>query len=289
MNNVIAYLNGQYLPIEKAHISPLDRGFLFGDGVYEVVPVFSKQPFGLEAHIERLNNSLREIYINAPFSAEDWRAILQPLIEKNSARDQWIYIQITRGQDVIRDHQFPQEIKPTIFAVSYPKQRLTKLEAAKGLKVTITQDIRWQLCHIKTTARLAYVLMYQTAIAQGFDESLILNNDLIVEGATSNVFIVQQGCLITPPKSNQLLSGITRDRILQLAKKNNIPFEEKSISMSDLKNADEIWITSSTRTLCPVIECDGLPIGNHKAGPLWEKLWDLYAEEIDNVSLPISH
>lgn len=285
----IAYLNGQFMPASEVQISPLDRGFLFGDGVYEVIPVYSGHPFQVEKHIERLNQSLQNIRMLPPLSMSEWKALFTTLIEKNGSGDQSLYCQVTRGVDTHRDHQFPKQVSPTLFVISYPKPRLSKEVQSKGIKATAVTDIRWKYCHIKTTSRLAYVLMLQEAKEAGFDEAIIVNNGFALEGATSNLFIVRHGVIITPPKSHQILSGTTRDCLLTLAEKNRIPYREAKITERELLKADEIWVTGSVRRIQPVIEFNGVTVGQGKAGPVWEKIWDLYEEDINRVSLPISH
>ena len=289
LTKAVAYLNGRFLPIEEAKISPLDRGFSFGDGVYEVIPVYNGKIYHLKSHIIRLNQSLQGIRMLPPHDFEEWDTILQTLVEKNAAADQWIYLQVTRGEEPSREIQFPNPVVPTIFAVSYPKVWRSKEEAALGIKVTGVTDIRWKYCHIKSTARIAYVLMLQEVKDSGFDEGIIMNNGFALEGVSSNIFIVRHGVIITPPKSPLILSGITRDRVLALAEKNKIPYRENKISERELSKADEIWITSSARGIFPVIDYSGTPVGNGKAGPVWDRLWDLYAEEIANFSLSVSH
>jgi len=285
----VAYLNGKFLPLETASISPLDRGFLFGDGIYEVIPVHSGKIFCLHEHLDRLNEGLKNIRLQPIYEHQQWENIFQRLVKENSVADQWIYLQITRGADTVRDHQFPERVKPTVFAVSHPKPRLPKNEQAKGIKAIAITDIRWKHCHIKTIARAAYVLMYQEAKDGGFDEGIIINNGYVLEGTTSNVFIVRHGVIFTPPKSSQILSGITRNKILQLAEKHKIPYRETKIAERELLKADEIWISSSTRGIYPVVEYNGNVVGSGYGGTLWERMWDLYAEEVDNLSVSVSN
>lgn len=283
--SLIAYLNGEYLPAEEAKISPLDRGFTFGDGVYEVVPVHLAKLLYLDAHIDRLNASLKSIQMSPPYSHAEWRAILTELIRKNAEPNQWIYLQVTRGLQLIREHEIPKETpKPTVFAIGYAKTPLAKVKQAIGLKAIGLPDIRWKYCHIKTTSRLAYVLMYEAAKQQGADEAIIIHKGLALEGTISNLFMVKDGVIITPPKSSFLLSGITRDRIIDLAKTHQIPCLEQDIPEQDLLQADELWITSSTRGVIPIVEFNGAPIGNGKAGPVWNHMWDYYAEDMNTCS-----
>lgn len=284
-NNPIAYINGQYVSAESAQISPLDRGFIFGDGVYEVIPVHAGRLLHFKAHVDRLNQSLRNIRMTPVLEQEEWRQILEALVEKNGGGDQSLYLQVTRGVELIRNAEIPKHITPTLFAISYQKPRASKDEQAKGLKVTTVTDIRWKYCHIKTTARLANVLMYQEAKDNGFDEAIIINNGFALEGTSSNLFVVRHGIITTPPKSSLLLSGITRDCILALAEKHKIPYRETKISERDLLKADELWITSSMRGVVPVVQLDSLPIGQGQPGPLWSKMWDHYAEEITEFSM----
>ena len=289
MISSVAYLNGHFVPLKDAHISPLDRGFLFGDGVYEVIPVYNGKPFCLEAHIDRLNQSLLGIRLPFPHTKASLQAILETLVEKNGGQDQLIYLQVTRGADTTRDHHFPNAIPPTLFAYSYPKIYPSKEEQSKGIKVITVKDMRWKNCHIKTTARIAYVLMLQQAKDQGCDEGIIMNTGYALEGTTSNVFIVRHGVMITPPQTSLILNGITRDCVLSLAEKNKMPYRETKISERELLNADEMWVTGSGRGISPVIEFNGNSVGNGKAGPIWNTIWDLYARDINKLSLPVSH
>ncbi len=284
----VTFLNNEFIPLSEAKISPLDRGLLFGDSVYEVIPAFDGKPFCLAAHLDRLNQGLQAISMSPPFTHERWETILDELLQKNGRGDQSIYLQITRGADIIRDLEIPTGITPTVFAISFPKKRLSKNEQALGMKVAIVTDIRWKYCHIKTTARLAYLLMYNKVKAAGFDEAIIMNTGYALEGTGSNLFIVRHNVIITPPKSSLLLSGITREQILMLAEKNKIPYRENKISERDLLKADEVWISSSIRGIMPILKINDNLIGDGKPGPVWDRMWDLYAEEISKLSLSIS-
>lgn len=289
MSQTTAYLNGQFLPLTEAKISPLDRGVSFGDGIYEMIPVFNGKLFCLEEHLDRLNQSLNDIRMSLPHTHIEWRNILETLVKKNGSKDQWLYLLVTRGVDPVREPLFPLHQNPTIFAVSYPKVYPSKETQAKGVRVTNVQDIRWKLCTIKTTARIANVLMFQEAKEKGFDEAIIINEGYAWEGTSSNFFVVRDNTIFTPPKSNYLLSGVTRDQILAIAKKNNIPCQETKILAEDLLTADELWITGSIRGIVPVIAFNQHPIGKGIAGPLWSKMWDLYVKEINQFSLSFSH
>jgi len=284
--STIAYCHDRFAPLSETTISPMDRGFLFGEGIYEVIPVYNGRPFCLEEHLDRLNAGLQAIQMSSPYSHEKWTEILTTLVSKNGMGDQCLYLQITRGADVIRDPLF-SALTPTIFAMSYPKPKPTKALLSNGLKVTTVSDLRWKNCQVKATSRLAYVLMYNEAKAMGFDEGIIMNTGYALEGTSSNFFVVRHGVLYTPPKSNQILSGITRDRVLLLAEKNKIPYRENKISERELLKADEIWITSSIRGIVPVLTLGTQAVGQGTPGPLWERMWDLYAADIINVSVPV--
>ncbi len=262
------YLNGEYLPLAEAKVSVLDRGFLFGDGIYEVIPAYSGHLFRLENHIERLNNSLKGIRLELNYSVDAWQAIFQPLLE--SDKDQYIYLQITRGYAPKRDHGFPEQVVPTVFAMSSEiKPFPGKLT---GIKAVTLDDNRWQLCNIKAITLLGNILLRQEALDRNSAEAILVKNGYVVEGAASNVFAVIDGELITPPKSNEILPGITRDVILELAQANNIPCREDIIALEALQEASEIWVTSSTREIVPVVELDGNTVADGKPGPVWHAM-----------------
>ncbi|WP_026603735.1 D-amino acid aminotransferase [Methylomonas sp. 11b] len=265
------YLNGAYLPLADAKVSVLDRGFLFGDGVYEVIPAYRGRLFRLEDHITRLNNSLNGIRLPLPHSVNDWEGIFRPLLADD--RDQYIYLQVTRGYAPKRDHGFPEQIVPTIFAMSADIKPFAG--RVDGIKAITLDDTRWQLCNIKAITLLGNILLRQEALDQGCAEAILVRNGYIVEGAASNLFAVLDGELITPPKSHEILPGITRDVILELAAENNIPYQEDIIALEALHNASEIWVASSTREIVPVIELDGQQVGDGKPGPVWKRMDDL--------------
>jgi len=265
------YLNGAYLPLADAKVSVLDRGFLFGDGVYEVIPAYNGRLFRLEDHIARLNNSLNGIRLPLPHSVADWEAIFRPLLADD--RDQYIYLQVTRGYAPKRDHGFPEQIVPTIFAMSADIKPFAG--RVDGIKAITLDDIRWQLCNIKAITLLGNILLRQEALDQGCAEAILVRNGYVVEGAASNLFALLDGELITPPKSHEILPGITRDVILELAAAHNIPYQEDIIALEALNNASEIWVASSTREIVPVIELDGRQVGDGKPGPVWKHMDDL--------------
>ncbi|MEQ1545585.1 D-amino acid aminotransferase [Methyloglobulus sp.] len=274
MGNETVYLNGQYLPLANAKISVMDRGFLFGDGVYEVIPAYFGKLFRLDDHLERLDNSLKSIRLQNPHSHEQWRNLLTPLLKKDL--DQSVYLQITRGVAPKRDHAFPQHVTPTVFAMVSGINPHS--DPDNGVKALSIEDSRWKLCHTKAITLLANVLLKQAAVDNGCTEAILFKNGYLTEGATSNVFAVIDGVLMTPPKSPAILPGITRDVILEIARKNNIPCSEQAIPMDELRKASEIWITSSTREIIPVVDLDDEKIGDGKPGALWKSLYKLFQE-----------
>ncbi len=272
MDNNTVYLNGDYLPLSDAKISVMDRGFLFGDGIYEVIPSYSGHLFHFEQHMERLENSLTLIRLENPHDSAKWREILTPLLDANL--DQSIYIQITRGVAAKRDHTFPANIIPTVFAMSSNIVGFTDLES--GAKAISIDDSRWGLCNVKAITLLANILLRQQAVDQGCAEAILVKDGYITEGAASNIFAVIDGILITPPKGREILAGVTRDVILELARDNDIACSEDIISLDALKTASEIWLTSSTREIIPIVQLDNETIANGKPGPVWKTINHLF-------------
>ncbi|NOQ35822.1 MAG: D-amino acid aminotransferase [Methylococcaceae bacterium] len=272
MDNRNVYLNGDYLPLKDAKVSVLDRGFLFGDGVYEVIPCYQGHFFEFEAHIIRLKQSLAETRIASPYTQEQWREILLPLID--STLNQYIYLHLTRGVAPKRDHAFPESIRPTVFAMCSNIVPVAGVE--NGIKTIILDDSRWNLCHVKATTLLANVLLRQEAIDNDSTEAILIKDGYVTEGAASNLFALIDGVLTTPPLSKEILSGITREVILKIAKANNIAVAEAQISVEALKSAQEIWLTSSTREIVPVIELDNVNVADGKVGALWHTVTQLF-------------
>lgn len=278
---VIVYLNGEFLPLEDARISVLDRGFTFGDGVYEVLPVYRRQIFRLNEHLSRLDNSLTSIHMLNPLTLEQWREILMTLVERCPEDNQSLYVQITRGVSE-RDHSISLATKPTIFAMCKP---LIKRDYSNGIRAITCEDIRWKWCHIKAITLLPSVLLRYEAAEKDATEAILLKDDFVTEGAASNVFIVLQGVVKTPLKDNNILPGITRDLVIELLIGEGIPCREIKISRKELVSADEIWITSSTWEIVPVIELDGKTIGNGRPGKMWGKAMDIYQEFKKNMTV----
>ena len=273
-----AYLNGEFLPLAETRISVMDRGFLFGDGVYEVIPVYGGRLFRLEHHLKRLQNSLDAIRISNPLGTAEWQAMLTELVARNEGDDQAVYLQITRGVAEKRDHAFPADATPTLFAMSTAMAESLDIDAVPGVTAVTLEDIRWNLCNVKAITLLPNVLLRQQAIDVGSTEAILIKDGLVIEGAASNVFVVSNGLLMTPPNGPALLPGITRDLIIELAVNNAIPFREADITQQQLFAAEEIWLTSSTREISAVIQLNDQLINAGKPGPLWRRMINLYQD-----------
>lgn len=276
MYDPIVYLNGEYLPISQAKVSVLDRGFLFGDGVYEVIPAYGRHMLRLDEHLRRLQNSLDGIRLNNPLSEQQYREILQRLLDDSQSDDQYVYLHISRGVADTRDHLFPARVVPTVFIMVSAMLPVSKGKLAQGIAAVTLDDIRWHACHIKATALLANTLLRQQAEDEGAAEAILIRNGHATEGAASNLFMVKNGIMKTPPISPLLLPGITRDLVLELAQNNGIATEECAVSEQDLTTADEIWLTSSTREIRPVVQLNGKPVANGQSGPIWDKMITIY-------------
>ncbi len=273
------YLNGQYYPIEEARISPQDRGFLFGDGIYEVIPVFNKKLFEFDAHLTRLNNGLAAISIANPLSSKEWQDILNKLIQTHPWDNQFIYLQVTRGVQLERNHLPDDCLTPSVYAYTNPLLPVSDYIIKNGIKAITLEDIRWLRCDIKAITLLPNVMMKIAAKQQGADDAILINRDgLISEGTASNVFIVQNGKLLTPPTSNKILPGITRLVIENIARDHDITILEQELTLTDLEKADEIWLTSSTKYALPVCQLNGKAVGTGKPGAVWLKMNTFFAE-----------
>ena len=278
------YLNGQFMPIEDAKISVLDRGFIFGDGVYEVIPVYSRKPFRLEEHLRRLQHSLDGIKLANPHSRADWSAIIGELIARNAGEDQYLYLHITRGV-AKRDHAFPKPpVTPTVFMMSSPLPAPPAELLQSGIACVTAPDNRWLRCDIKSIALLPNVLLRQMAVEASCAETILIRpesttgDSFLTEGAASNIFVVKNGKLLAPPKDNLMLPGITYDVVLEIAAANNIPHEVRRISVAEVFDADELLLTSSTKEVLPITQLDGKPVGAGKPGPMFARLHTLYQE-----------
>lgn len=275
MSESIAFLNGDFLPLSEAKISVLDRGFIFGDGIYEVIPAYAGRLFRLDEHLQRLQNSLAAVRIVNPYSDTEWKRILDTLLEKNPADDASIYLQVTRGV-AKRDHAFPPEARPTVFAMANPLVTPDEATFSKGVAAITLDDIRWQYCNIKAITLLPNILLRQAAVDANAAEAILVRNGDVTEGAASNIFIVSQGVIRTPPKSELLLPGITRDLIVELAHANGLAIEETTITRPELDSADEIWLTSSTKEIMPVLRLDESSVGDGKPGPITHRMFAIF-------------
>lgn len=283
VNEPVAYLNGAWLPASEARVSVLDRGFLYADGVYEVVPVYGGRPFRLHPHLARLARSNEAIGI-APSPAVDWEGIVTRLVHRHGGGDRIVYLQVTRGAGDKRAHAFPENAPPTVFAMCSPWPALPPEALEAGVGAITLPDLRWLRCDIKSIALLPNVMAAQQAKAQACNEAIQYRGDHITEGASSNVFAVVAGRLVTPPKGPEILPGITRDLVLELLEAGGVPCFEEGLLLSDLRRADEIWLTSSTRELLPVTRLDGAAVGAGRPGPLWAQAFRLFQAHKDSAS-----
>ncbi|MDC9714382.1 MAG: aminotransferase class IV [Gammaproteobacteria bacterium] len=273
----MVYLNGNFIKKNQASVSVMDRGFLFGDGVYEVIPVYQGKLFRLTAHLKRLQNSLDAIKIPSPHSNNEWLEILNQLLGYSQPLNQSLYLQITRGSDTQRRHSF-EALTPTVYIESSPLIPKTKQALKQGFSAITQTDIRWSRCDIKATSLLANVLYSQNAKENQVEEIILHRNDIVTEGATSNVFIIKNKTLFTHPSGAHILSGITRDLALESALACKLPINESVFSVDELLNADEVWISSSTREIMPITQIDNQLINHGKIGTYWECVYNHYQQ-----------
>ncbi|HEX5363030.1 MAG TPA: D-amino acid aminotransferase [Gallionella sp.] len=278
------YLNGAFMPVEEAKISVLDRGFIFGDGVYEVIPVYSRRAFRLREHLRRLQHSLDGIKLANPHSEEDWITIVEQIIERNPGEDQYLYLHITRGA-AKRDHAFPNPpVAPTVFVLSSLLAQPSAEQLSSGISCITATDNRWLRCDIKAISLLPNVLLRQMAVDAGCAETVLIRDDsFLTEGAASNIFVVKNGALLAPPKDNLMLPGITYDVILELAAANGIPCEVRRVMKAELFSADELLLTSSTKEVLAITRLDGQRVGSGKPGAMFARLHQLYQDFKHNV------
>ncbi len=256
-----AYLNGEFLPLAEARVSPMDRGFLFGDGIYEVIPVYSRRPFRLDEHLARLQRSLDAIRLINPLTPDAWRALVGRLVAAAEWSDQSVYLQVTRGPMAVRNHAFPATVTPTVFglveALVTPAAELCE----NGVAAVSAPDFRWLRCNIKSTSLLANCLLRQIAVDAGCTETLLLRDGILAEGSASNIFVVRNGVLLAPQKNHLMLTGITYDVVLELAASHGLPTEVRDITDAEVRAADELWLTSSTKEVLAIVELDGQKVG----------------------------
>jgi D-alanine transaminase len=277
----IVYLDGEYLPMEQAKISPMDRGFLFGDGIYEVIPCYGGRMVGFSPHIERMNNGLTAIDIELDWTDEQWQEICEQLVERNGAGDLGIYLHVSRGADSQRFHAYPEGIAPTVFGFTFqvPPSPIADKGTTKTYTVTTTQDMRWKRCNIKSTALLGNVIHFNQGYAGGNNETILYNEaGELTEASACNVYVVKDGVIYTPETDHQILPGITRLLLIEILRaEGSLQIEERAVTVAELHNADEVWISSSTKEIAPVIMVDGEPVGDGEVGDIWEQAQALFS------------
>ena len=271
------FLNGKFMPIEEACIPVLDRGFIFGDGIYEVIPAYSRKLFRLAKHLSRLQHSLDGIRLKNPFNDGEWKNLLEQVIAKNDAEDQYLYLHITRGV-AKRDHAFPIGVSPTVFIMSNPLLPPPRELLVSGASAITALDNRWIRCDVKAISLLPNVLLRQLAVDIHALETILIRDGFLTEGAASNIFIVKNQVLLAPPKSHLMLPGITYDVVLELAAANRIPHEIREISENEVFTADEILLTSSTKEIMPITSLNNQAVGNGKPGDMFFHLYALYQQ-----------
>ncbi len=269
------HLNGEFMPIEDAKIPVLDRGFIFGDGVYEVIPVYSRRPFRLTEHLLRLQSSLDAIRIVNPHSAAGWEDLIARIVAGNPWDDQGVYIQVTRGV-AKRDHAFVSGVKPTVFLMSNPLVTPTAQQIRDGVPAIVLPDFRWLRCDIKSVSLLGNCMLRTAAADAGCAEAILVRDGLLTEASASNVFIVREGIVLAPPKSHLILPGITYDVVLELLRDDGIAHAVRPVTEAELRGADEIWITSSSREVLAITTLDGRPVKTGKPGPVFARAHALY-------------
>jgi D-alanine transaminase len=271
------FLNGKLVPLEQANVSVLDRGFIFGDGVYELVPVYSRVPFRLDEHLTRLERSLGEARIRNPYSRAQWRSHIYQLVDAQDFDDQGVYLQVTRGV-AKRDHAFPKSLEPTVFMMSNPLLSPPQALVEKGGAAVSATDNRWLRCDIKSISLIGNCLLRQMSAEAGAVETILFRDGKLTEASASNVFIVKRGVIHSPPKSNLILPGITYDVVSELAHGNDLPIEFRQVSEAEVRAADEIWVTSSSKEVLAIVELDGKRVGDGRPGPVFRRMHQLYQE-----------
>lgn len=269
----LVYLNGDYLPLDEAKVPVLDRGFIFGDGVYEIIPVYDRRPFRLAEHLARLQHSLDGIRLANPLTQAEWTERIERIIAAGDSEDQGVYLQVTRGP-APRDHAFPAHVQPTVFIMTNPLTPPPPATVEQGVAAITAADNRWLRCDLKATALLPNVLLRQLAVDAGCAETLLLRDGFLTEGAASNIFIVRDGVILAPPKSNLMLPGITYDVVLEIARQEGLAHAVRPVAEAELRTAQEVWLTSSTKEVTAITHLDGQPVGDGRPGPVF---WRMYA------------
>jgi D-alanine transaminase len=273
----IVYLNGEFMPPDAARIPVLDRGFIFGDGVYEVIPVYSRRPFRLPEHFKRLQRSLDAVRIANPLTAPEWTRLIEEIVVRNPGEDQSVYLQVTRGV-AKRDHAFPKDAKQTVFVMSGPLVTPAAEKIEHGVAAVTATDYRWLRCDVKSVSLLANCLLRQHAVDAGAEEVVLLRDGYLTEGSSSNVFVVRAGVLLAPPKNHLVLPGITYDVVLELAATIRLPLDVREILEAEVRSADELWLTSSTKEVLAITTLDGRPVGAGKPGAVFKSMHRAFQE-----------
>jgi D-alanine transaminase len=273
----MVFLNGTFLPMEEARVPVLDRGFIFGDGVYELVPVYSRVPFRLEEHLARLERSLAAVRIRNPYSRAEWGAIVAEIVARQPFEDQGVYFQVTRGV-AKRDHGFPADVPPTVFMMSNPLVTPPKELVERGAAAVSAVDDRWLHCDVKSISLVANCLLRQRSVEAGAAETILFRDGKLTEASASNVFVVGDGTLLAPPKSRLILPGITYDVVLELARGAGIPVQVRDLTEAETRAADEIWVSSSSKEVLAIVALDGRPVGEGRPGPLFRRIYALYQD-----------
>jgi D-alanine transaminase len=277
MAEMTVFLNGRLLPAEQATVSVLDRGFIFGDGVYELVPVYSRVPFRLDEHLARLERSLAEVKIRNPYSRSQWRDHIYKLIDAQPHEDQGVYFQVTRGV-AKRDHAFPKGAEPTVFMMSNPLVNPPQAQVESGGAAVSAADNRWLRCDIKSISLIGNCLLRQLSADAGAAETILFRDGRLTEASASNVFIVKRGVIQSPPKSNLILPGITYDVVVELARADGMALEFRDVTEAEVRAADEVWVTSSSKEVLAIVELDGKRIGDGRPGPAFRRMYQLYQD-----------
>jgi D-alanine transaminase len=272
----VVYLNGEFLPLGEAKISVLDRGFIYGDGVYEVVPVYGRKPFRMPQHLARLAHSLDGIRLADPHR-DRWTKLIAELIARQPFDDQAVYLQVTRGV-ARRDHAFPAGVSPTVFMMSNPLVVPTREQVERGVAVVTAHDNRWLRCDLKTTSLVGNVLMRQLAVDHDAIETVMFRDGHLTEASASNVLIVRDATIIAPPKDNLILPGITYDAALDIAHDAGLSLDVRAVTHAETLGADEMWLSSSSKEVLAVTRVDGKPFGGGVPGPVFRRVWAAFQE-----------
>ena len=273
----IAHFDGELMPLDRIHVSPLDRGFLFGDGVYEVIPVYDGAPLRAREHFERLQRSMDEVLLANPHTVDEWIELTRQLLAHHPG-NQSVYIQVTRGVPPKRDHVIPKGLAPTVFMMCQPLATPSREAVENGVACVTSPDFRWEKCHIKSTSLLGNVLARQVSADAGATETILIRDGFVTEASSSNVFVVKKGVVAAPPRDHLILLGITYDLLTRLADEGRIELEIRPVSEAELRAADEVWLSSSTKEVLAVTAIDGKPVGDARPGPVFKRMHALYQD-----------